>query len=88
MVALVEKSGKGFGGQLLYVSSGLFGKREIEDILRMWNFQSKGNSRLEGKALRLDWWNPDVGCLRVKDCVKELMRRRGRDGFRSRLGFL
>ena len=31
-----------------------------------------GNSRLEGKALRLDWWNPDVGCLRVKDCVKEV----------------
>ncbi|KAL6313953.1 hypothetical protein AAG906_011683 [Vitis piasezkii] len=32
----------------------------------------QGNSRLEGKALRLDWWNPDVGCLRVKDCVKEV----------------
>ena len=32
----------------------------------------RGNSRLEGKALRLDWWNPNVGCLRVKDCVKEV----------------
>ena len=42
MVLLLEESGKIFGGQLLYASSGLFGKREIGDLLRMWNFQSKG----------------------------------------------
>lgn len=23
------------------------------------------------KALMLNWWNLDVGCLRVKDCLKE-----------------
>ena len=37
MVPLLEESGKRFEGQLLYASSKLFGKREIEDLLRMWN---------------------------------------------------
>nr|CAN68238.1 hypothetical protein VITISV_014961 [Vitis vinifera] len=26
----------------------------------------------EGKEMQLDWWRPDVGCLRVEDCVKEV----------------
>ena len=39
---LLEESEKRFGGQLLCAFSGLFGKREIEDLLRMWNSQSKG----------------------------------------------
>ena len=38
MVPLLEENGKRFGEQLLYVYSGLFGKREIEDLLIMWNF--------------------------------------------------
>ena len=42
MVPLLEESGKRFGGQLIYASSGLFGKREIENLLRMWNPQYKG----------------------------------------------
>ena len=42
MTLLLEESGKRFEGQLLYASSGLFGKREIEDLLRMWSSQSKG----------------------------------------------
>ena len=42
MGLLLEESEKRFGGQLLYTSFGLFGKREIEDLLRMWNSQSKG----------------------------------------------
>ena len=42
MVPLLGDSGKKFGGWHLYTSSKLFGKREIEDLLRMWNSQSKG----------------------------------------------
>ena len=42
MVLLLEESRKRFGWQLLYVYSELFGKREIKDLLRMWNSQSKG----------------------------------------------
>ena len=37
MVSLLEESGKKFGGRLFYAFSGLLGKREIEDLLRMWN---------------------------------------------------
>ena len=25
--------------------------------------------------MQLDWWRPDVGCLRVEDCVKEVWVR-------------
>ena len=42
MVSLLEENRKKFGGRLLYTSYGQFGKREIEDLLRMWNSQSKG----------------------------------------------
>ncbi|RVW49041.1 hypothetical protein CK203_080978 [Vitis vinifera] len=28
-----------------------------------------------GKEMQLDWWRPDVGCLRVEDCVKEVWVR-------------
>ena len=42
MVPLLEESGNRFRGQLLYTSFRLFGKREIEDLLRKWNSQTKG----------------------------------------------
>ena len=44
MIPLLEENRKKFGGRLLYAFSGLFGKREIEDLLRMWNSQFKGRN--------------------------------------------
>ena len=42
MTPLLVESGKKFGEQCLYAFSGHYGKREIEDISKMWSFQFKG----------------------------------------------
>ena len=42
MTFLLEESRKKFGEQRLYVFSGQYGKREIEDISRKWSSLFKG----------------------------------------------
>ena len=42
MTLLLEEKGTKCGEQCLYASFGQFGKREIEDLLRMYNFLFKG----------------------------------------------
>ena len=42
MACLLEERGRKCGEQCLFASFGLFGKREIEDLLKIWNLQFKG----------------------------------------------
>ena len=41
MVPLLKESGRKSGRQLPYAFSRQFGKREMEDLLRIWNSLSK-----------------------------------------------
>ena len=42
---------------------------DIEDA--KWVFKD-GKRSLRGNPMQLEWWNPDFGCIKRKDMMKEV----------------